>query len=42
MGKDLLGQPWLQVRDAVQVKQLVEEDGKLYILARSGARHDKE
>ena len=29
------------VRDAVQVK-LVEQDGELYILSRSGARRDKE
>jgi hypothetical protein len=29
------------VRDAVQVN-LVEQDGELYILARSGARRDKE
>lgn len=33
--------PWAQVRDSVQVK-LVEQDGELYILARSGARRDKE
>ena len=32
---------WAEVRDAVQVK-MVEQDGELYILARSGARRDKE
>ncbi|HEY4041070.1 MAG TPA: IS1634 family transposase, partial [Rhodopila sp.] len=36
-----LTKPWAQVRDAVQVK-LVEQDGELYVLARSGARRDKE
>jgi hypothetical protein len=41
MEKDFLAKPWAQVRDAVQVK-LVERDGELYILARSGARRDKE
>jgi hypothetical protein len=39
--RDFLAKPWAQVRDAVQVK-LVEQDGELYILARSGARRDKE
>ena len=38
--QDFLAKPWAQVRDAVQVK-LVEQDGDLYILARSGARRDK-
>jgi hypothetical protein len=38
--KNFLTKPWAQVRDAVQVK-LVEQDGELYILARSGARRDK-
>ena len=38
---DFLAKPWAQVRDAVQVN-LVEQDGELYILARSGARRDKE
>jgi transposase len=33
--------PWSEVRDTVQVK-LVEQDGELYVLARSGARRDKE
>jgi transposase len=41
MEKDFLAKPWAQVRDAVQVK-LIEQDGELYILARSGARRDKE
>jgi transposase len=41
MEKDFLGKPWAQVRDAVQVK-LVEQDGELYILARSRTRRDKE
>src|SRR6202040_2002843 len=41
MEKDFLGKPWAQVRDAVQVK-LIEQDGELYILSRSGARRDKE
>ena len=40
-GEGLPGQAWAQVRDAVRVK-LVEQDGELYILARSGARRDKE
>ena len=39
--QDFLTKPWAHVRDAVQVK-LVEQDGELYILARSGARRDKE
>ena len=41
MEKDFLAKPSAQVRDAVRVK-LVEQDGELYILARSGARRDKE
>src|SRR5207237_3624243 len=36
-----LARPWAQVRDSVQVK-LIEQDGELYILARSGGRRDKE
>jgi transposase len=36
-----LPKPWAEVRDTVQVK-LVEQDSELYILARSGARRDKE
>jgi hypothetical protein len=39
--QDFLTKPWTEVRDAVQVK-LVEQDDELYILARSGARRDKE
>jgi len=39
--QEFLVKPWADVRDAVQVK-LVEQDGELYILARSGARRDKE
>src|SRR6202042_110268 len=39
--QDFLGKPWTDVRDRVQVK-LVEQDLELYILARSGARRDKE
>src|SRR5260370_16471492 len=39
--QDFLTRPWAQVRDSVQVK-LVEQDGELYILPRSGARRDKE
>jgi transposase len=41
MEQTFLPQPWTAVRDSVQVK-LVEQDGELYILARSGARRDKE
>jgi transposase len=36
-----LSQPWAQARETVEVK-LVEQDGELYILARSGPRRDKE
>jgi len=39
--KDFLSKPWAEVRDSVQVK-LVEQDGELYVLARSGGRRDKE
>src|ERR1700756_4337590 len=39
--QDFLAKPWAQVRDAVQVK-LMEQDGELYILARSGGRRNKE
>src|ERR1700739_4443509 len=39
--QDFLAKPWAQVREAVQVK-LVEQDGALYVLPRSGARGDKE
>jgi transposase len=36
-----LTKPWAQARDRVEVK-LVEQDGELYILARSAPRRDKE
>ena len=36
-----LSQPWAQARETVEVK-LIEQDGELYILARSGPRRDKE
>ena len=39
--QDFLTKPWTDVRDTVQVK-LVEQDEELYVLARSGARRDKE
>src|SRR5438132_1308508 len=39
--QDFLARPWAQVRDSVQVK-LIEQDGELYILARSGGRRNKE
>jgi hypothetical protein len=39
--QDFLAKPWAEVRDEVKVK-LVEQDGELYILARSGARRGKE
>ena len=39
--KEFLTKPWASVRDAVQVK-LVEQDGELYVLARSSGRRDKE
>jgi hypothetical protein len=35
-----LSKSWTDVRDTVQVK-LVQQDGELYVLARSGARRDK-
>ncbi len=41
MEQKFLTKPWAQVRDAVQGK-LVEQDGELYILARSGGPRDKE
>ena len=41
MERQFLPKPWAEVRGAVQVK-LVEQDGELYVLARSGARRDKE
>src|ERR1700756_4553748 len=39
--QEFLARPWAQVRDSVQVK-LIEQDGELFILARSGGRRDKE
>jgi transposase len=39
--RDFLAQPWAQVREAVAVK-LVEQDGEVYVLARSDSRRDKE
>lgn len=39
--KAFLGKPWENVRDSVQVK-LAEQDGELYVLARSKGRADKE
>ena len=39
--KTFLGKPWESVRDSVQVK-LAEQDGELYVLARSKGRADKE
>jgi hypothetical protein len=41
MEKQFLSKPWSEVRETVQVK-LVEQDGELYVLARSGMRRDKE
>jgi hypothetical protein len=41
MEQNFLSQPWTAVRDSVQAK-MVEQDGELYVLARSGARRDKE
>jgi hypothetical protein len=39
--QDFLAKPWTDVRNTVQVK-IVEQDDELYVLARSGARRDKE
>ena len=39
--KAFLTRPWEQVRDAVAVK-LLDQDGELYVLARSAGRVDKE
>jgi KaiC/GvpD/RAD55 family RecA-like ATPase len=39
--QDFLTKPWTDVRNTVQVK-LVQQDSELYVLARSGARRDKE
>ena len=41
MEKKFLDRPWEQVRDSVQVK-LLEQDGELYILAKSDGRLSKE
>jgi transposase len=41
MERNFLSLPWTAVRDAVEVK-LVEQDGEVYVLARSAARRDKE
>jgi transposase len=41
MEKQFVSQPWSAARDTVQVK-LIEQDGELYVLARSGTRRDKE
>lgn len=41
MEQAFLAKPWAETRDAVQVK-LVEQDGEVYILARSDARREKE
>jgi hypothetical protein len=41
MEQSFISLPWNVVRDSVQAK-LVEKDGELYVLARSGARRDKE
>jgi transposase len=41
MEQAFLDKPWAQIRDSVQCK-LVDQDGELYILARSDARRDKE
>jgi hypothetical protein len=41
MEQSFVSLPWTAVRDSVQAK-LVEQDGELYVLARSGARRDKE
>ena len=41
MERQFLAKPWTEVRDAVHVK-LIEQDGELYVLARSDARRDKE
>jgi len=41
MEQGFVSLPWTAVRDSVQAK-LVEQDDELYVLARSGARRDKE
>jgi len=39
--RSFLAQPWAEARESVQVK-LLEQDGELYVLARSDGRADKE
>jgi Transposase DDE domain len=41
MEQQFLDKPWTEVRETLRVK-LVEQDGELYVLARSDARRDKE
>ena len=41
MEQNFLSLPWMAVRESVRAK-VVEQDGELYVLARSGARRDKE
>lgn len=41
MEQSFVSLPWTAARGSVQVK-LAEQDGELYVLARSGARRDKE
>lgn len=41
MAESFVSLPWTAVRDSVQAK-LIEQDGELYVLARSDARRDKE
>jgi transposase len=41
MEQDFVSLPWTTVRDSVRTK-LVEQDGELYVLARSATRRDKE
>jgi hypothetical protein len=41
LAKSFLSKPWAAVRDRVTVK-LLDQDGELYVLARSAGRQDKE
>jgi hypothetical protein len=41
MEQGFLSQPWTAVRDSVHAK-LIEQDGELYVSARSAPRRDKE
>lgn len=41
LGKGLLGKPWERVHEGMQVK-LLEQEGELYVLARSAERRKKE